>query len=202
MTTLIPMIYEEGSEHMDCHIFDQWSVSHAIWGFLLGRICAAPKTVAAWKIGLLFVLWEQACPCPTKRRATRARPRDGRRLWENVIEVAFGTYAEGQYHGDSIVNSFFDMVPSMTGVWLGRHCFKVWPLFLLAEVCATRGGFGVHSVFLGHQGSICDVRTDPAACTQAYVLRLVVLPLAFAKADGFLWKALSPPPPPLEESGK
>ena len=27
-------------------------------GFVLGRVCMAPSRVAAWKIGLLFILWE------------------------------------------------------------------------------------------------------------------------------------------------
>ena len=152
---------------MDQHVFDQWSVSHAVWGFVLGRLCMAPERVAAWKIGLLFVLWE---------------------LWENVIEVAFSTYAPGQYHGDSLVNSVFDMLPSMWGVWLGRHKPHFWPLVVLAEAWATSAGFGIHSIFLGHQGSICDVRVDPVGCGQAYVLRLVVVPLAGAMLASILWR--------------
>ena len=142
--TFTPIIYEAGSVHMDQHIFDQWSVSHAIWGFVLGWAYTAP--VAAWRVGLLFVLWE---------------------LWENVVEVAFSTYAPGEYHGDSFVNSVFDMVPSVTGVLLGRHAPRAWPLVALAELIATRHGFGVHSVFLGHQGSICDLRTEPLECGKA-----------------------------------
>ena len=142
--TFMPIIYEAGSVHMDQHIFDQWSVSHAIWGFVLGWAYTAP--VAAWRVGLLFVLWE---------------------LWENVVEVAFSTYSPGEYHGDSFVNSFFDMVPSVTGVLLGRHAPRAWPLVALAELIATRHGFGVHSVFLGHQGSICDLRTEPLECGKA-----------------------------------
>ena len=109
----MPIIYEAGSVHMDQHIFDQWSVSHAIWGFVLGWAYTAP--VAAWRVGLLFVLWE---------------------LWENVVEVAFSTYSPGEYHGDSFVNSFFDMVPSVTGVLLGRHAPRAWPLVALAELIA------------------------------------------------------------------
>ena len=82
--TFSPIIYEEGSIHMDQHVFDQWNFSHAIWGFALGAVTHAPRSVAAWKIGFLFVLWE---------------------FWENVVEVAFSTYAPGQYMGDSVVNS-------------------------------------------------------------------------------------------------
>ena len=111
----------------DQHVFDQWSVSHAVWGFILGAFCVTPKQIPAWKIGLLFVFWE---------------------LWENVIEVAFSTYAPGQYHGDSVINSLFDMIPSMTGVYLGRHHFNLWPVFLLADAA---GGEevrrGLHTYF-------------------------------------------------------
>jgi hypothetical protein len=154
--TFVPIIYEAGSVHMDQHVFDQWSVSHFIWGFALGRMCMAPERIAAWKIGLLFVFWE---------------------IWENVIEVAFSTYAPGEYHGDSLINSIFDMLPSMSGVWFGRHAPHIWPLVLLAEAAATRAGFGIHSVFLGHQGSICDVRVDPVGCGQSYAIRLVLFPV-------------------------
>mmetsp|Transcript_30603 Transcript_30603/g.97893 ORF Transcript_30603/g.97893 Transcript_30603/m.97893 type:complete len:238 (+) Transcript_30603:56-769(+) len=164
--TFTPIIYEAGSVHMDQHIFDQWSVSHAIWGFVLGSAYTAP--VAAWRVGLLFVLWE---------------------LWENVVEVAFSTYAPGEYHGDSFVNSVFDMVPSVTGVLLGRHAPRAWPLVALAELIATRHGFGVHSVFLGHQGSICDLRTEPLECGKAYALRLLLLPWLFCKLEPRAWRA-------------
>ncbi|KAH8051946.1 hypothetical protein JL722_10391 [Aureococcus anophagefferens] len=126
----------------------------------------------AWKIGFLFVLWE---------------------FWENVVEVAFSTYAPGQYMGDSVVNSAFDMIPSMLGVWLGRRGFGAWPLVVVAEVAATRAGFGIHSVFLGHQGSICDVRApgEFGTCAQAYLVRLVVLPVLFSQLDGLLWRCLA-----------
>ncbi|KAH8056650.1 hypothetical protein JL722_7491 [Aureococcus anophagefferens] len=90
--TFSPIIYEEGSIHMDQHVFDQWNFSHAIWGFALGAVTHAPRSVEAWKIGFLFVLWE---------------------FWENVVEVAFSTYAPGQYMGDSVVNSAFDMIPPL-----------------------------------------------------------------------------------------
>jgi len=168
--TFVPMIYEAGSKDMDCHVFDQWSISHMIWGFMLGRLCSAPRSVAAWKIGLLFVSWE---------------------LWENVIEVAFSTYAPGEYHGDSLINSVFDMLPSMSGVWLGRHMPQAWPLIAVAEAWATRSGFGIHSVFLGHQGSICDVRTDPVGCGTAYALRLLLLPVVGCSIEGWFWRAWS-----------
>ena len=161
------MIYEEGSIHMDKHIFDQWSVSHCVWGFALGFACSAPRSVAAWKIGLLFVFWE---------------------LWENVIEVAFSTYAPGQYEGDSLVNSVFDMIPSMTDVALGRHAPYLWPIFVIAEAWSTNLGFGIHSIFLGHQGSICDIRTDLYGCGQAYLLRLVAFPLVFCTIEAKLWR--------------
>ena len=144
----------------------EWSVSHVMWGFILGCATSAPACVAAWKIGMLFVVWE---------------------LWENVIEVAFSTYAPGEYHGDSVINSLFDMIPSMSGVWLGRHAPGVWPVIVLTEAWATRMGFGIHSVFLGHQGSICDVRADPVGCSKAYILRLVLLPLLFRWVEGGLW---------------
>lgn len=153
---------------MDQHVFDQWSVSHLVWGFTLGFLVSAPRSVAAWKIGLIFVLWE---------------------LWENVIEVAFSTYAPGEYHGDSLVNSVFDMLPSMTGVWLGRHVPTLWPAIVIAEAWATSMGFGIHSVFLGHQGSICDVRADPSGCGQAYVLRLVLMPWLFCAIERSAWRA-------------
>ncbi|EGB07465.1 hypothetical protein AURANDRAFT_64877 [Aureococcus anophagefferens] len=170
--TFSPIIYEEGSIHMDQHVFDQWNFSHAIWGFALGAVTHAPRSVAAWKIGFLFVLWE---------------------FWENVVEVAFSTYAPGQYMGDSVVNSVFDMIPSMLGVWLGRRGFGAWPLVVVAEVAATRAGFGIHSVFLGHQGSICDVRApgEFGTCAQAYLVRLVVLPVLFSQLDGLLWRCLA-----------
>ena len=167
--TYMPIIYEEGSEDMDCHVFDQWNVSHVLWGFVLGMISMAPKSIAAWKLGLLFVFWE---------------------LWENVIEVAFSTYAPGQYHGDSLVNSVFDMLPSIMGVYLGRHRPGTWPIFLLVEMGATASGFGIHSVFLGHQGSICDVRIEPFSCGQAYFIRLLLLPLIFRQVEGRIWGAL------------
>lgn len=167
--TFTPMVYEPGSIHMDQHVFDQWSVSHLIWGFTLGFFCQAPNHISAWKIGLLFVLWE---------------------LWENVIETAFSTYAPGEYHGDSLVNSLMDMLPSMSGVWLGRQLPQSWPVMLLAELWATRQGFGIHSVFLGHQGSICDIRTDPATCGRAYVIRLVICPTLTRALDGLLWRWL------------
>ena len=191
--------------HMDQHIFDQWSISHAVWGFMLGYLCKAPRRIEAWKIGLLFVFWE---------------------FWENVIEVAFSTYAPGQCkvtagpkrpgpttspcasstpclltdpfvslsfglpadHGDSLVNSLFDMIPSMSGVWMGRHLPSAWPAFLLAEAWATSMGCGIHSVFLGHQGSICDIRADPLGCGMAYVLRLLLLPWVFCGIEGLLWR--------------
>ena len=165
--TFVPIIYEEGSIHMDQHIFDQWSLSHLIWGYMLGVLSSAPKSVPAWVLGLGFVGWE---------------------LWENVIEVAFSTYAPGQYYGDSVINSVFDMIPSMTGVWIGRHKARAWPLILLAEICATRMGFGIHSVFLGHQGSICDVRKEPYDCGLAYFKRMVVGPILFVFLERCLWK--------------
>lgn len=165
--TWVPMIYEEGSVHMDQHVFDQWSISHAVWGFIVGRLTNAPTRVAAWKIGLLFILWE---------------------LWENVVEVAFSTYAPGQYHGDSVVNSVFDMIPSMSGVWLGRHMPGAWPVMLLTEAMATQMGFGIHSVFLGHQGSICDVRKDPIGCGQTYVFKILMMPVLVRWAEGALWR--------------
>lgn len=168
--TFMPVIYEEGSEDMDCHILDQWSVAHILWGFILGSVTTAPRSVAAWKIGLLFVLWE---------------------LWENVIEVAFSTYAPGQYEGDSLINSIFDMIPSMSGVYLGRHHFHLWPLLLLVEAGATRMGFGIHSVYLGHQGSICDVRVDPVGCSQSYAIRLVAGPLIYRGLDTLVWRAIT-----------
>ena len=90
--TFTPIIYEAGSVHMDQHVFDQWSVSHLVWGFTIGFLSSAPGAVAAWKIGIFFVLWE---------------------LWENVIEVAFSAYAPGEYHGDSLINSIFDMLASL-----------------------------------------------------------------------------------------
>jgi len=154
---------------MDQHVFDQWSISHLIWGFALGRVCQAPAHIPAWKIGMLFVLWE---------------------IWENVVETAFSTYAPGEYHGDSLVNSLMDMLPSMLGVWLGRDVPQSWPVILLAELWATLQGFGVHSVFLGHQGSICDVRTDAVTCGRAYVTRLVVGPVVFKVLDGTFWRWL------------
>ena len=165
--TFTPIFYEAGSVHMDQHIFDQWSVSHAVWGFMLGRFCMAPKHIAAWKIGLLFVFWE---------------------LWENVIEVAFSTYAPGEYHGDSFINSLFDMIPSMAGVWVGRHAPQLWPAVVAAEAWATSAGFGIHSIFLGHQGSICDVRIDPVGCGQAYILRLVLFPILFLMVAKRGWR--------------
>ena len=165
--TFTPMIYEPGSCDMDCHVFDQWSVSHVIWGFVLGRVCMAPSRVAAWKIGLLFVFWE---------------------LWENVIEVAFSAYAPGEYYGDSLVNSVFDMIPSMSGVWLGRHVPQAWPAIALAEAWATSAGFGIHSVFLGHQGSICDLRVDPVGCGQTYAFKLMLGPAVFSRAASFAWR--------------
>ena len=167
--TFVPMIYEEGSIHMDQHVFDQWSVSHLVWGFIVGYLSMAPKRIKAWKIGLLFILWE---------------------IWENVVEVAFSTYAPGQYHGDSVVNSVFDMIPSMSGVVLGRHIPGIWPAILLAEIMATRMGFGIHSVFLGHQGSICDVRTDPAGCGLMYVFKIFLLPMIVRWVEGALWSYL------------
>ena len=165
----MPIIYEAFSIHMDQHIFDQWTCSHCVWGFVLGIVSSAPKAFSAWKLSLLFVLWE---------------------LWENVIEVAFSTYAPGQYHGDSLVNSVFDMLPSMTGVWLGRHMPQVWPVILLAEMGAVAMGFGIHSCFLGHQGSICDVRIDPLECSKAYITRLVLGPIVFRAVEGSIWRAV------------
>ena len=181
-----PMIYEPNSCDMDCHVFDQWSVSHAVWGFLLGALCMAPPRIAAWKIGMIFVFWE---------------------LWENVIEVAFNAYAPGEYYGDSLVNSVFDMIPSMSGVWLGRHVPQAWPAIALAEAWATSAGFGIHSVFLGHQGSICDLRVDPVGCGQTYVLKLVLLPVAYATASGWGWRlyeqrAGAPPPAARRRTAK
>ena len=105
-------------------------------------------------------------------------------------EVAFSTYAPGQYHGDSVVNSVFDMIPSMSGVVLGRHIPGIWPAILLAEIMATRMGFGIHSVFLGHQGSICDVRTDPAGCGLMYVFKIFLLPMIVRWVEGALWSYL------------
>ena len=48
-------------------------------------------------------------------------------------------------------------------------------------------------VFLGHQGSICDVRApgEFGACAQAYLVRLVVLPVLFSQLDGLLWRCLA-----------
>jgi hypothetical protein len=45
-------------------------------------------------------------------------------------------------------------------------------------------------VYLGHQGSVCDVRTDVAGCGQAYVLRLLVGPIVFLALEASLWRAL------------
>ena len=64
-----------------------------------------------------------------------------------------------------------------------------WPGFILAEAWATRMGFGIHSIYLGHQGSICDVRNDPIGCGQAWFLRLVLLPLLFRWLEGRMWRA-------------
>ena len=84
-----------------------------LWGFILGFVCLAPRRVPAWKIGLpMFVVWE---------------------IWENVIEASFAVYGEG-YYGDSLINSVMDILPSMFGVWLGRHFPQIWPAMLMVEV--------------------------------------------------------------------
>lgn len=153
---------------MDRHVIDQWSLSHLLWGWVLG-IVVAPRTAGQWPwlFGLLF-----AC---------------GWELWENVIEVALGTYAADEYGGDSVVNSLVDIIPTVVGVVWGMRSKPIWhynvpsywphamPVWFIGEAWACWHGVGIHSCYLGCRGCVCDLRSDPWRCGQSYALRVALL---------------------------